>query len=503
MKKKAIEFYSEGFRLVGDVYAPDDATASDRRAGIVLCHGYTGVKDIYLPDNARVLVEAGYVVLTFDYKGWGDSEGSRSRLAPYSRVADVQAALTFIGTRREVDPDRLGIYGTSYGGATVVWTGAVDARVKCIVSVVGIGDGTRWMRSVRRPDEFHDLLDALGAGPREAHAGGQVGVRQARGDPAARSPVGGAGRRRAARQSGRGGHAFRSSTSPRRSSSRRSGSSTGSRRAPCSSSPPTTTASCRPRNRRQLYAQGGRAQEAGGAEGLRPLRGLSGAGVQRGHAGDAGLVPAVPAGPPRLEEKRDAQPTVRESADRARRGRRRRHGRHAAARAPADRLRRDVPEPAAASDKGLAYQPVSLANVGWVRQNFNANLDNLRLLDEQTAQDEIMLFRRVGGQTVVDPTNASLSRDPLALARIARATGLNIVMGAGYYVAAAHPADMDRRSEDSIVREIVARSDGGRRRHRRARRAHRRDRQHVAVDGEREEGACVRPSRPSGRPARR
>ena len=112
-------------------------------------------------------------------------------------------------------------------------------------------------------------------------------------------------------------------------------------------------------------------------------------------------------------------------------------------------------EPAAASDKGLARQPVSLSNVGWVRQNFNANLDNLRLLDEQTAVDEIMLFRRAGGQTVVDPTNVSLSRDPLALARIARATGLNIVMGAGYYVAAAHPADMDRRSEDSLVREIL------------------------------------------------
>jgi len=112
-------------------------------------------------------------------------------------------------------------------------------------------------------------------------------------------------------------------------------------------------------------------------------------------------------------------------------------------------------EPPAASEKGLAYQPVTLANVGWVRQHFNANLDNLRLLDEQTAEDEIALFRRAGGQTVVDPTNVSLSRDPLALARIARATGLNIVMGAGYYVAAAHPADMDRRSEDSLVREIV------------------------------------------------
>jgi hypothetical protein len=69
-------------------------------------------------------------------------------------------------------------------------------------------------------------------------------------------------------------------------------------------------------------------------------------------------------------------------------------------------------EPAAASDKGRAWEPVSLANLGWVRQNFNANLDNLRLLDEQLAQDEIALFKRAGGQTVVDPTPKTLGRDP-------------------------------------------------------------------------------------------
>ena len=156
--KRPITFYSEGCKLQGDLYLPDGCAPGDTRAGIVLCHGYTGVKDLYLPDNARVLNEAGYVVLTFDYKGWGQSEGSPSRLAPYSRVADVQAALTYLGLQPEVDEDRLGIYGTSYGGATVVWTGAVDQRVKCIVSTVGVGDGRRWMRSVRRPDEWHDLL---------------------------------------------------------------------------------------------------------------------------------------------------------------------------------------------------------------------------------------------------------------------------------------------------------------------------------------------------------
>ncbi len=156
--KRPISFYSEGFKLDGDLYLPDGMSPGDRRAGIVLCHGYTGVKDLYLPDNARVLNEAGYVVLTFDYKGWGTSEGPSSRLAPYSRVADAQAALTFLGLQPEVDEDRLGLYGTSYGGATVVWTGAVDRRVKCIVSTVGVGDGRRWMRSVRHPDEWHDLL---------------------------------------------------------------------------------------------------------------------------------------------------------------------------------------------------------------------------------------------------------------------------------------------------------------------------------------------------------
>src|SRR5260370_24360878 len=64
---------------------------------------------------------------------------------------------------------------------------------------------------------------------------------------------------------------------------------------------------------------------------------------------------------------------------------------------------------------------------------------NLQLLDEAVARDEALLFKHAGGQTFVDPTNRGLARDPLALARVARATGLNIIMGSGYYVDAAHP----------------------------------------------------------------
>ena len=126
--KRPVEFYSEGFKLRGDVYTPDDLSSGEQRAAVLLCHGYTGVKDLYLPDNAESLNRAGYVAMTFDYKGWGDSEGTRNRLAPYSRVMDVQAAMTFLGCQPEVDQERIGLYGTSYGGATVSWAGAGPRR---------------------------------------------------------------------------------------------------------------------------------------------------------------------------------------------------------------------------------------------------------------------------------------------------------------------------------------------------------------------------------------
>ena len=171
--KRAVEFYSEGFKLCGDVYLPTGLAAGEQRAAVLLCHGYTGVKDLYLPDNARVLNDAGYVAMTFDYKGWGESEGSRSRLAPYSRVADVQAAMTYLGIQPEVDEGRIGIYGTSYGGATVSWVGAIDPRAKCIVSVVGIGNGARWMSRVRRMDEWFDLLDRSKADRKQRALTGQ------------------------------------------------------------------------------------------------------------------------------------------------------------------------------------------------------------------------------------------------------------------------------------------------------------------------------------------
>jgi hypothetical protein len=152
-----IQFYSEGVRLDGDVFHPDPLRFPGRRPGVVLGHGYTGTRDLYLPDAARALAEAGYLCLTLDYKGWGTSDGPVRRLDPYGRVFDVQAALTALTQMESCDPGRIGLFGWSFGGATVIWTAAHDRRVKAVVSAVGVGDGPVWMRRVRSDAEWAAL----------------------------------------------------------------------------------------------------------------------------------------------------------------------------------------------------------------------------------------------------------------------------------------------------------------------------------------------------------
>ena len=112
--------------------------------------------------------------------------------------------------------------------------------------------------------------------------------------------------------------------------------------------------------------------------------------------------------------------------------------------------------PTEASERPKAFQPVTMENLGWVRYDPFRNLDNLLLGDEDTAVAEASQFKVAGGGTIVDATTIGIGRDPRALARIARATGLNIVMGAGYYVGATHPDDMDDRTESDLADQIIS-----------------------------------------------
>jgi phosphotriesterase-related protein len=110
----------------------------------------------------------------------------------------------------------------------------------------------------------------------------------------------------------------------------------------------------------------------------------------------------------------------------------------------------------AATDWGLFYQPVSLKNLSAVRNGVAPNRDNLDLSDIDVAIDEVLHFKRWGGTTIVDVTSIGLGRDPTALVQVANATGLNIVMGAGYYQKQFHPPDMGERTVEQLTDVIIA-----------------------------------------------
>lgn len=79
------------------------------------------------------------------------------------------------------------------------------------------------------------------------------------------------------------------------------------------------------------------------------------------------------------------------------------------------------------------------------------------LLNEpELIADELALFRAAGGTSIVEVTPRDLGRDPVALQEISRRSGVQIVMGTGWYRKAYYPDRLDRTTTDALAEEMVA-----------------------------------------------
>ena len=109
----------------------------------------------------------------------------------------------------------------------------------------------------------------------------------------------------------------------------------------------------------------------------------------------------------------------------------------------------------------LAEAPITLESLGWIRRNYYSNRFNITLMDPVTAIDEVRKYRELGGGAMVEATTVGIGRNPDVLARISQESGVHIIMGAGFYVDAVHPEDMDERSVEDLTRQIVAEIEQG------------------------------------------
>lgn len=139
-----------------------------------MAHGFGGARHHSIEHTARRFSEAGYEVLLHDHRNFGDSGGTpRQDIDPYQQIADWRWAITCLGTRGEIDEQRIGIWGFSYAGGHTLVLGATDRRIKAVYAqaptVSGYETGLRRVppHEVRALEErFHqDERDQLAGKP--------------------------------------------------------------------------------------------------------------------------------------------------------------------------------------------------------------------------------------------------------------------------------------------------------------------------------------------------
>jgi uncharacterized protein len=112
------------------------------RACIVLAHGFGLIRSAGLAPYAELFRDAGYHVLVFDYRHFGKSGGDpRQVLDVRKQLEDWCAAVKFARTLPGVDPQQIGLWGTSFSGGHVVVTAARDTKVAAVIAQTPFMDG--------------------------------------------------------------------------------------------------------------------------------------------------------------------------------------------------------------------------------------------------------------------------------------------------------------------------------------------------------------------------
>jgi len=158
--RRDIEFSSNGEICRGWLVTPDEGKGPFPT--VIMAGGWCYVKEIVMPNYAEKFVENGFAAILFDYRGFGGSDGSiRQHLNPWWQIEDYRNAISFAETLPEVDSERIAVWGISYSGGHVLIVGALDPRVKAIISTIPVVDGYVNMNRSHGERRFEDLQELI------------------------------------------------------------------------------------------------------------------------------------------------------------------------------------------------------------------------------------------------------------------------------------------------------------------------------------------------------
>jgi uncharacterized protein len=176
--EERVEFRSGNLKLAGILHHPEGARPGERRPAFLMLHGFGSNKmssNSILP--CRMLAQWGYYAMRFDFRGLGESEGTKHRVICLEQVEDTKSAVSYLASRPEIDGSRIGVGGSSFGAAVAIYSGGVDERIAAVISSGGWGDGeTKFRRQHASPEAWARFSKMMEEGKRAKREGRTIMV---------------------------------------------------------------------------------------------------------------------------------------------------------------------------------------------------------------------------------------------------------------------------------------------------------------------------------------
>jgi len=133
-----VEFKNERNMTLVGVF--NKAQEVDLAPCVIICHPFTGFKELkHLHELAEILSLNGIHAFRFDFSDCiGESEGSCEDMKLTHQISDLKSAINFVSEQKFVDSEKIGAFGHSLGGLTIIATAAIDQRIKALVTLAAV-----------------------------------------------------------------------------------------------------------------------------------------------------------------------------------------------------------------------------------------------------------------------------------------------------------------------------------------------------------------------------
>ena len=132
---RRVSFLSDGARLVGNLYLPENYQPNKKYPAVVVSGSWTTVKEQMAGLYAEQLAGEEFITLAFDFRNFGESEGTpRFYENPTQKIADIGNAVSYLQSLPQVDAERIGALGICAGSMYTLMAAAGDKRIKSVVT---------------------------------------------------------------------------------------------------------------------------------------------------------------------------------------------------------------------------------------------------------------------------------------------------------------------------------------------------------------------------------